>query len=365
MITIIMPNGVFAGGFIGFIRKNFDEEVRFILVGKGDSSVRDGDFEGVGYADTYAGMWKSRPLASQIAKSDAIILSYVERSSLRRLYPYRRKVALWFWGADLRDLKTTSDSTLYQRLSSRLAKWLIERFAFIFTLLPCDWKTLQGLLAPRGLWHQAIMWDDELENVVVDDAPPRQGDGGVKVLLGNSATRTNRHIEALYALSRFSGEDFLIFAPLSYGDQEYAQKVIEVGDDLFGERFVPILDWMDQSEYRKLLSDVSIGVFNNDRQQALGNIRLLIAQGAKLYISEKSTMLDDLLAEGYAIHSFESVEGETFAEFCEISSEEAERNRRIGSFGVKTQEAIDCWKDAFDMVMGRGADSADSTSRFR
>ena len=45
--------------------------------------------------------------------------------------------------------------------------------------------------------------------------PTRDKYGSIRILLGNSATKTNRHVEAMQMLSKIKDENIEVFAPLS------------------------------------------------------------------------------------------------------------------------------------------------------
>ena len=97
----------------------------------------------------------------------------------------------------------------------------------------------------------------------------------VNILVGNSATKTNNHIEVLNWLSRFKKNNIKIYCPLSYGDKGYASEVAEYGRKMFGDKFVPVLNYMKSDEYSVFLNKMDIAVFNNNRQQATANIEIL------------------------------------------------------------------------------------------
>ena len=54
----------------------------------------------------------------------------------------------------------------------------------------------------------------------IKKSPPKDEKQIINILIGNSATETNNHIEVLDLLSKFKNEDIKIYVPLSYGDME-------------------------------------------------------------------------------------------------------------------------------------------------
>ncbi|RKQ40369.1 TDP-N-acetylfucosamine:lipid II N-acetylfucosaminyltransferase [Enterobacter sp. R1(2018)] len=96
---------------------------------------------------------------------------------------------------------------------------------------------------------------------------------GENILVGNSATPENNHIEAFnYILENINWQQCKIYCPLSYGNAEYGIKICNYGKKLFGENFIPLLDFMDKKKYNKILASCKLFIFNHIRQQALGNI---------------------------------------------------------------------------------------------
>ena len=110
----------------------------------------------------------------------------------------------------------------------------------------------------------------------------------VKILLGNSANASNNHIDALKMLYNYEDKIKQITCPLSYsGSQAYINKVINVGKELFGDRFVPVQKFLPLEEYKKVLNSVDIGVFYHSRQQAYSNTIMLLEQKKQILMNPK------------------------------------------------------------------------------
>lgn len=116
----------------------------------------------------------------------------------------------------------------------------------------------------------------------------------LKILVGNSATKTNRHKEVFEILEKYKDQNIEIIVPLNYGDQNYKDEIINFGNNIFGYKFKPIINFLNFKEYKKLLNKIDIAIFNNNRQQAGANIKLLIGYGKKVYISKENTFYHEL-----------------------------------------------------------------------
>ena len=134
---------------------------------------------------------------------------------------------------------------------------------------------LKGLLVyPSNIFNETVDFNENACSVK----------GSINIMLGNSAHETNCHEEALIKLSKFNNENVKIYAPLSYGDQEYAQKIAKIGHDIFGDRFIPLMHFLKYKKYISILESIDIAVFPHKRQQAFGNIVQLVGLGKKVYV---------------------------------------------------------------------------------
>lgn len=112
----------------------------------------------------------------------------------------------------------------------------------------------------------------------------------INIQIGNSADPSNFHFEILEKLVRYKKDDIKLFAPLSYGDKEYAEKVIEKGKGVFGDKFYPLTEMLPFEQYLEFLAEIDIAVFNHRRQQAFGNTITLLGLGKKVYLNLESTL---------------------------------------------------------------------------
>lgn len=109
------------------------------------------------------------------------------------------------------------------------------------------------------------------------------------ILLGNNSWPTNNHLEILHLLSKFNLENKKIITPLSYGSRIYREQVVKNCPDEIKKNFYPITNFLPKEEYFSLIQSCNVAIFNYTRQQGLGNIIELLANGCKIYISENTT----------------------------------------------------------------------------
>lgn len=130
---------------------------------------------------------------------------------------------------------------------------------------------------------------------------------GRDILLGNSASATNNHADALFLLKKIGiPPESRILCPLSYGSAAYAHRICHLGAKLFGDRFTPIRDFLPLTEYNALISKCSTVVMNHDRQQAFGNILTALYRGATVYMN-KTPLYDGLNRLGFPVQALSSL----------------------------------------------------------
>ncbi len=122
---------------------------------------------------------------------------------------------------------------------------------------------------------------------------------GRNILLGNSATPENNHIDTLIRLAdSYEVGDRTIITPLSYGDPWYADKVAAFGEKVFGPQFRPLLEYLGRDAYHSILSTCGHAFMNQVRQQAFGNITYLLLAGTAVHMNPQSPLYRWLVDRG-------------------------------------------------------------------
>lgn len=148
------------------------------------------------------------------------------------------------------------------------------------------------------------------------------------ILIGNSASLSNNHLYAFNYLSKLNIGNRKVVTPINYaGTQKYKSYLIHHGKMLFGENYMPLLEFLPLSEYNRLMSQASICVFANWRQEAWGNIVVALYLGAKVFLSKKSPLNHYLHKKSFVIFDLEDISQ------CEIDSrletKDVEHNRAL------------------------------------
>lgn len=128
---------------------------------------------------------------------------------------------------------------------------------------------------------------------------------GDNILVGNSGAITNNHIEAFKLLSQFDLGNRSVITPLTYGDSLNINHVINGGKKLLAENFSPVLGFLPISEYNYVIKESSIVIMPHYRQQAMGNLIILLYLGAKVYLYKKNPVFNYFKSLGLKIFSIE------------------------------------------------------------
>jgi hypothetical protein len=209
------------------------------------------------------------------------------------IFPFLNNKTYWvIWGKDLYFYHNLENKSVFHIVYEYMRKRVIQRIAYIVPIfkeeydLARKWYKVKGVCIECNLLYPySININNEKK-----ETEKTQIKNKFSILLGNSASKTNNHIEMLKLLSTHIGEIETIYCPLSYGGpNSYIDKVIKVGHEYFGDKFIPIVEFMPYNDYMNILQKVDIAIFNHNRQEGLGNIYSLINMKKTIYIRSDIT----------------------------------------------------------------------------
>ncbi|MFS1423633.1 TDP-N-acetylfucosamine:lipid II N-acetylfucosaminyltransferase [Shewanella sp. 10N.286.48.B5] len=161
---------------------------------------------------------------------------------------------------------------------------------------------------------------------------------GDNILLGNSASESNNHIEAIELIAEVKGFDVKVVAPLSYGNREYKEHICDFGKKKLSIDFIPLTDFMPIDDYIEVIQSCSVLIMNHLRQQALGNIIIGLFLGAKVFLQKRNPIFYYLTNLGFIIYSVDDVSTESLK--SRLSYDEVSLNRRLLS-SIWSRKVID------------------------
>jgi dTDP-N-acetylfucosamine:lipid II N-acetylfucosaminyltransferase len=153
---------------------------------------------------------------------------------------------------------------------------------------------------------------------------------GADVLLGNSATASNNHLDAfeLFKTHPLPGR---LIVPLSYGNLDYGAQVAVRGAAQFGGRFDGLRDFMTLDDYNRRIAGCGFVVMNHCRQQAVGNIGAALFKGATVYLRRENPLFAFYRDLGIHLRCVDDLADG--AALTAIDSEQRAANReRIGAY---------------------------------
>lgn len=167
--------------------------------------------------------------------------------------------------------------------SNRRARNIIRQMDYCATWTDADYELARTYNSqikhiPFSYYTNELMGTDSLGKGKIDTN---------RLLLGNSGSPNNNHVEALHYLHKikFKGE---IICSLSYaGTETYINNICKLGEKLFGHNFVALRTFMPLNEYHDIIDSCGIVWMNHKRQQAAGN--LLVS-----FIGQKIIVVDGI-----------------------------------------------------------------------
>lgn len=250
-----------------------------------------------------------------------------------------KKVNWIIWGGDLYWCKFANFKLLNNKIRFFLEKQVVRKLNGVITHNKKDYKLSEKWFGFKGKWYDCFFYpshlykDNKVETVKKEE---------LYIQIGNSADPTNNHEYILKKLVKYKNEKIKIFAILSYGDMEYAEKTIKKGKELFGSKFFPIVDFMKFDEYMEFLTKIDIAIFAHDRQQGVGNIISLLSMGKTIYMKKNISsyvMLDELGVKILDVRNMQKLE--------KLNEEILEKNKKIVKERFSKERLIEDWKNIF------------------
>lgn len=290
----------------------------------------------------------SKNLIRKTCQADVVVFHGLDRNALRILnaLPSSTRTIWLGWGYDYYDLtklplhkeKTQvaveqTKATVKTQLKILVKKIirpeinktdLVNKIDIFSPVLYEDFELVKAAIPnflPRyASWNYGTLEDDLIRSFEGKSITSNN------ILLGNSASYTNNHLDVLDSLSTIDLSERKVIIPLSYGDANYRNLIVSEGSRTLGKAFTPLIDFMPIDEYIAILQSCSIVVMNHLRQQALGNIVIALYLGAKVFLDEKNPVYQFFLKNNAYIYSILDLETQIDEK---LTSQQINVNRRI------------------------------------
>lgn len=296
-----MFNDKFNKPFVDFLNENFDKSEHLILCKRllefpfpqGENVIEIKSLKNLDFTDKNV----QKIICHSLFDEELIDYLYDNKNIL-----YEK--AYWgIWGGDLYNAKRDEKNDYVRKNFKGYITDLDKEALF------CKYKTKNKTVFP--IYCIPSITIQEL-NIIRKNI--NKNKGYLKVQINNSSDEST--IEILEILSKYRDENIRVSTILSYGDTKYKDAIIEKGKKIFGDKFEYLDTFLSIKEYAQYLASNDIIVFNQNRQQGIGNIRISIALGVKTYIKSNISSYKELLKEGIKVYNTESIKDLTFDEFC-------------------------------------------------
>lgn len=278
-------------------------------------------------------------------------LNYTYVKMLSKLQ--KRNPIVWIgWGFDYYDLISGSRKNLFLPETKKLAEKLEKQDIIIFLKYQIKKLFLDAyriekkirILRHVDFFSPVIYEDYALVKNSYKNRTPRyipwnypsskvnslKGDlYGNNILVGNSATPANNHLDVFTLLKKMDLSGRKIICPLSYGDVRYKEHILKAGYELFYDKFFPLLEFFPMEEYVRILQSCSIGVMNHLRQQGAGNVNLLLMNGSKCFMQESNPLYINRKKMGVKIYPMAELTPSNPNVFNGLAREDILINRNI------------------------------------
>ena len=158
---------------------------------------------------------------------------------------------------------------------------LLREIDFISTVLPYEYEFILkefNLTAKYIDYNYSVNTFNSVGSISLGDS----------ILIGNSATLSNNHLDIFDIIKNTNSE---VIVPLNYGAygfEDYKEIIISKGKSLFKHNFHAIKSFLPIDDYNKVLMSCNTMIMYHMRQQALGNIYMALYLGIRVYLSKKS-----------------------------------------------------------------------------
>lgn len=244
---------------------------------------------------------------------------------------------IWvIWGGDLyRYRELGADERKSEK--ERVRAWFAQNVRFMAGI-PGDYKyarewykTRAFLLEQVTIFYPSNLYRGELN---IKKWEISNSTKYYNVLLGNSATPTNLHLDGINVLRGYTEFEFKVIAPLTYGNDSYRKTVIEAGFNLLGDKFVPLVEHLPHSKYSSLISSIHFMLLPHNRQQAFGTICEGLSKGSHILLRDNTSHFGYLGNLGFICKDFRKNDAFDF------SAEAIEINHRLAKTHFSIERLI-------------------------
>jgi hypothetical protein len=125
-----------------------------------------------------------------------------------------------------------------------------------------------------------------------------------KIFLGHNGHSDVNYEEIIDFLSNIKHSyAFNVTCVLSYGEIEYIKFILKYGKEKLGEKFIPLVDFMEEDKYFAMYDFYDVFIFNSSLQSGAGNIYHAIRMGKTVFLRDENPISCHLKQQGIVVLS--------------------------------------------------------------
>ncbi|MFT7531735.1 MAG: dTDP-N-acetylfucosamine:lipid II N-acetylfucosaminyltransferase [Gammaproteobacteria bacterium] len=319
----------FSKDFLHFMKENSIDLENHELF---QYSEPDLDYQLIGLRNLFFSSWFSITgffvLCFRLHLNDRIMLHNLASPALLLnlfLFPALIKKCYWhIWGKDLYYFQLLPKKYFHHHIYEYFRKFVFKRVKHVVTYVKGDFDLAKEWYQVDAEYHHCLMYPSNLFKCLKEKRIERFSKK-VKILVGNSSDSGNNHESIFKAISPYKEQDIELICPLSYGDTKNAQKVLKLGQQIFGNKFKPLVSFIPSDDYLNMLNELHIAFFAHHRQQGMGNLISLLSMGKKVYLKKNTTSFRLFSEIGLVVYDSSKFN------LVKLSDNEANNNRQIAA----------------------------------
>lgn len=197
----------------------------------------------------------------------------------------------------------------YKDISER--RKFYRRVDFLSTILPIELEYIKDFCKRYKIKPFYFSYRRKINiqhDTCIDTSNKRRN-----ILLGNSGAETNNHVDVLKILSTINLEDRKIIIPVSYSSNKnyitfLKQKVKELKIE---DRIIYIEKFIPYENYVTILNTCEFAFFGHIRQQAIGNIYIMLRNRCRIFLYKDSFAYKQFIKDGYKIDTIEGLNNDS------------------------------------------------------
>ena len=325
----VMNNGIHSVGAIKFIQKYFNNsEHAFIFPILKDETKP----KLAGMSRIYKYQLEDIPL-KKIKK--IVFHGLFTQPFIDFLYKHPKYLekSYWFiWGGDL-----------YNRVDTKASQYVKKNMKGILTSF--DYDIYQDKYGDKKCYD--VTYPHDITESMIKPKS-RSKKSLINIMINNSADETT--LEMFDILAKFKNKNIRIYTILSYiseNQKDPRLKIMKKGYETFGQKFIPIIDFMDKIEYANFLSTVDIYISNQNRQQGNGNASFICSLGGKVFTKSDTSVYKKYNSLGIRYFDTYDIPKLSFNEFIMYPDEVKKQTIEKLKYRMLDSTKVKQWKEFF------------------